>query len=180
MSNIVHAGPIHYAIMPSPIGELMIAASGAGIIHVAFENHDFDLVLERLESQFGVPVLRDDAVLRYATAQFDEYFAGTRQCFELPIQQESSDRFITMVQQNLATIPYGETRSYGQLAQELNKPGAARAVGSACARNPIPILQPCHRVVRADGTHGEFSGTPGAKRYLLALERGDKPDAKVA
>lgn len=180
MSDTVHAAANRYTIIPSPIGELLIAAQEARIVHVAFENHDFASVLERLEGQFGAPVLRDDETLRYATEQFDEYFAGTRESFELPIQRGNTERFITTVQQNLATIPYGETRSYGQLAQQLNKPGAARAVGSACARNPMPIIQPCHRVVRADGTYGEFSGTPGAKKYLLALERGEKSDATAA
>lgn len=180
MSDTVHDAAIRYTIIPSPIGELLIADHAARIVHVAFENHDFDRVLKRLESQFGAPVLRDDETLRYATEQFDEYFAGIRKSFELPIQRGNAERFITMVQQNLATIPYGETRSYGQFAQELDKPGAARAVGSACARNPMPIIQPCHRVVRADGTYGEFSGTPGAKKYLLALERGEKSDATAA
>ena len=177
MAEPVQTAVIRYATMPSAIGKLLIAAQDAGIIHVAFENHDFNRVVEGLEKQFGVPVLRDDEALRYATTQFNEYFAGTRTSFELPLQRETSDRFITTVQQNLETIPYGQTRSYGQLARQLDKPGAARAVGSACARNPMPIIQPCHRVVRADGTYGEFSGTPEAKRYLLALERGAKPHA---
>lgn len=168
---------IRYAIMPSPIGKLLIAAKDASIIHVAFENHNFERVIEELSCQYAVPVLRDDAALRYATTQIDEYFAGERKAFDLLLQRGTSDRFLTTVQQNLETIPYGETRSYRQLAQQLNKPGAARAVGSACARNPMPIIQPCHRVVRADGTYGEFSGTAEAKKYLLALERGDKTHA---
>lgn len=177
MSETVHTATIRYAIMPSPIGQLLIAGTEDGIVHVAFENHDFERVLERLEATTGQPAVHDDAALRYATDQFEEYFAGTRKFFDLPIQQDAPDRFITTVQQNLVTIPYGETRSYGQLAQQLDKPGAARAVGSACARNPLPIIQPCHRVVRADGTYGEFSGTPEAKKYLLAFERGEQPDA---
>lgn len=177
MSESVHTAAIRYAIMSSPIGKLLIAAKEAGIVHVAFENHDFDRVLDGLEDQFGVPVVRENDALQYATDQFDEYFAGTRKTFELLLQRGSADRFIATVQHNLETIPYGETRSYGQLAKQLNRPGAARAVGSACARNPMPIIQPCHRVVRADGTYGEFSGTPEAKWYLLALERGENPYA---
>lgn len=180
MSDIAESLSIRYAIMPSPIGELLVAALGSDIVHVAFENHDFDRVVSRLEQQFGVPVERDDLSLRYATEQFDEYFAGTRKYFELPTLQGAPGRFVTTVQQHLATIPYGETRSYGQLAQQLDKPGAARVVGSACARNPIPLVQPCHRVVRSDGSYGEFSGTAGAKQYLLAFERGDSPLAPTS
>lgn len=180
MSDIAQIAVIRYAVMPSPIGQLLIAATDSGIIHLAFENHDFDRVLKRLEEQSGLEVERDDQALRFATEQLEEYFAGTRKVFDLPIQQATPDRFITTVQQALASIPYGQTRSYGELAQQLDKPGAARAVGSACARNPIPLIQPCHRVVRSDGSYGEFSGTRGAKDYLLAFERGEKPDAPAS
>lgn len=172
MSDTAHSQPIRYTIMSSPIGRLLIADHVDGLVHVAFENHNFDRVLEQLQTQYGLPVVRDDVGLSYATEEFDQYFAATRTRFDLPVQQQAPDRFITLVQQKLSTIPYGETRSYGQLAQQLNSPGAARAVGSACARNPMPIIQPCHRVVRADGSYGEFSGTPEAKEFLLNLERG--------
>ena len=180
MSDTAQSVTIRYAIMPSPIGELFIAATAAGVVHLAFENHDFDKVRTKLEAKFGMPVQRDDAALEYATQQLAEYFAGTRKYFELPLQPTTPERFLTQVQQNLSTIPYGETRSYGQLATQLDRPGAARAVGSACARNPIPLIQPCHRVVRSDGSHGEFSGTAGAKQYLLAFERGERPSAPAS
>ena len=180
MTRSASSETVRYAILPSPIGELLVAAIDREIVHVAFQNHDFERVIEQLQTQFGGPVLRDDLALEFATRQFEEYFTGTRKDFDLPTRQAMPDRFLSEVQQHLVTIPYGETLSYGQLAMRLARPGAARAVGSACARNPMPLIQPCHRVVRADGSFGEFSGTPGAKRYLLAFERGEAPDAPTS
>lgn len=171
---------VHYTIQTSPIGQLLIAAINQEIVRVAFHNQDFDTVITGLQTQFGGPVHRDDSALQFATDQFEEYFAGTRYSFQLPTRQISPDRFNSQVQQRLTAIPYGQTRSYGEFAAELARPGAARAVGSACARNPMPLIQPCHRVVRADGTIGDFSGTPAAKKYLLAFERGENPDAPTS
>lgn len=176
MSETATTSTIRYGLVPSPIGPLLVAAIGDEIIQVAFENQNFDRILGQLQTKFSLPVRRDDEALLFAANQLDEYFAGSRQDFDLPIHQPSPERFITLVQQHLVTIPYGQTRTYGQLAAELEKPGAARAVGSACARNPLPLLQPCHRVVRSDGTPGEFSGTPRAKQYLLAFEAGEHPE----
>lgn len=171
---------IRYTLQPSPIGPLLIAALDHRIVTVAFENQNFERIIAQLEAQFGGPVERDDAALDFATQQLAEYFAGIRQSFDLATHQPTGDSFLHRVQQQLTSIPYGTTRSYGQLADQLGRPGAARAVGSACARNPIPLIQPCHRVVRADGSLGEFSGTPEAKRYLLAFERGDSPHAPAS
>lgn len=176
MPTTIPATTVRYALVSSPIGPLLVAAVDQEIVQVAFENQNFARVLEQLQATFGLPVQRDDDALAFAADQFGEYFAGTRKTFDLPTYQGAADRFITRVQHHLVTIPYGQTRTYGQLATELEKPGAARAVGSACARNPLPLLQPCHRVVRSDGTMGEFSGTPRAKQYLLALEAGEHPE----
>ena len=176
MSETISATTIRYALVPSPIGPLLVAAVGSEVVQVAFENQNFERVLEQLHARFELSVERDDDSLAFATEQLEEYFSGTRRCFDLPIHKSAADRFVTRVQQHLVTIPYGQTRTYGELAAELEKPGAARAVGSACARNPLPLLQPCHRVIRSDGTMGEFSGTPRAKQYLLALEAGEDPE----
>lgn len=180
MSETIPATTIRYAFVPSPIGPLLVAAIDQEIVQVAFENQNFDRVLAELQTKFELPIARDDDALTLAAEQLDEYFAGTRENFDLPTHKNSADRFITQVQHHLVTIPYGQTRTYGQLAAELDKPGAARAVGSACARNPLPLLQPCHRVVRSDGTMGEFSGTPRAKQYLLALEAGEHPESPTS
>ncbi len=176
MSETAQTTTIRYALVQSPIGPLLVAAIDEKIVHVAFENQNFDRVLEQLQVKFGLPIKHDEQALSFAATQFAEYFAGTRQDFDLLVHQPTPGRFLTVVQQSLATIPYGQTRTYGQLATLLEKPGAARAVGSACAKNPLPIIQPCHRVVRSDGTPGEFSGTPRAKKYLLAFERGENPE----
>lgn len=179
MSDNAQTTAIRYAIMPSPIGQLLIAATDSGVVQLAFENQEFDRVVKRLEDQFGA-VERDDEALHDVIRQLEEYFGGTRKSFDLSIQQATPDGFMTTVQQTLETIPYGQTLSYGQLAQQLDKPGAARAVGTACAKNPIPLIQPCHRVVRSDGSFGEYSGTPEAKQYLLAFERGENPHAPAS
>lgn len=175
MTDTAPSETINYATMPSPIGQLLIAAAGDEVVHLAFENHDFDEVLDQLEATFGSPVQHNEQALAFVTTQLGEYFAGTRKCFELATKKPARDGFISTVQQHLASIPYGQTRSYGEVASQLGRPGAARAVGSACAKNPLPLIQPCHRVVRTDGTHGGFSGTAGAKKYLLAFERGENP-----
>ena len=171
---------VHYTIEPSPIGQLLIAAIGRDIVRVAFHNQDFQKILAELQTQFSGNVMRDDRALAFATTQFQEYFRGVRTEVQLRTRRPEEDGFWLQAQRQLATIPYGQTRSYGEFAAQLDRPGAARAVGSACAKNPIPLIQPCHRVVRADGTIGEFSGTPAAKNYLLAFERGEAPHAPAS
>lgn len=168
---------VYYTIQPSPIGQLLVAAIGHEVVRLAFQNQNFETVLAELQTQFGAPVQQDDTALEFVTVQLDEYFRGLRKDFELDTRPAAEDGFRMDVQGQLATIPYGQTRSYGQFAAQLDRPGAARAVGSACANNPVPLIQPCHRVVRADGSVGEFIGTPAAKNYLLAFERGETPDA---
>src|SRR5690625_4640450 len=181
--TMIHNGDnaiVRYTSQRLSIGEILIAAIDQAIVAVAFENQDFSRVIAKLQTQFGGSVERDDDALKFATNQFEENFAGSRQAFELDTHQADGERFISLVQQQLATIPYGATLSYGELADRLGRPGAARAVGSACARNPIPLIQPCHRVVRADGRTGELSGTTEARTYLLSLERGDNPYAPTS
>lgn len=175
MPNSSPTETINYDTLPSPIGQLLIAAADNEVVHLAFENHDFDEVLDQLEATYGGPVQHSAQALSFATTQLTEYFAGNRKYFDLALRKPSGNGFIATVQQHLACIPYGETRSYGEIATQLGRPGAARAVGTACAKNPMPLLQPCHRVVRADGAHGGFSGTTEAKKYLLAFERGEHP-----
>src|SRR5699024_358496 len=180
MSDTHHTNPLQYTIISSPIGDLLIAAVGAQVIRVAFQAQGFPQVLDALGNQFGPAAQHDDETLIHAAQQFDEYFAGRRQVFKLPLYQYSTQSFGRVVQQHLTTIPYGQTRSYSQLAEQLGKPGAARAVGSACANNPLPLIQPCHRVVRADGSYGQYSGSPETKSYLLPLERGETPIATTS
>jgi len=181
MSDTQDVDLLQYTIFSSPIGVLLIATAGGKIIRVAFEVQGFQQVLDVLGNQFGPAVQRNNETLVDARQQFDEYFAGARRDFQLPLHpHHRTQRFRSIVQQHLTTIPYGQTRSYGQLAEQLDKPGAARAIGSACASNPLPLIQPCHRVVRADGSYGQYSGSPDAKSYLLAFERGEQPIATTS
>lgn len=113
----------------------------------------------------------DRAAFAEVRRQLDEYFAGTRQAFDLPIELVEGSDFQRSVWTALATIPSGATITYGQLAERVGRPGAARAIGGAVGRNPIPIVLPCHRVIGADGSLTGFGGGLDAKRALLALER---------
>jgi methylated-DNA-[protein]-cysteine S-methyltransferase len=109
---------------------------------------------------------RLDAVAR----QLEEYFGHRRTRFDVPVDLRLAQGFRRRVLDHLPFIPYGSTESYGQVAAAAGSPRAVRAAGSACAANPVPIVVPCHRVIRSDGTDGGYAGGPEAKRALLALE----------
>ncbi|MBW3663138.1 MAG: methylated-DNA--[protein]-cysteine S-methyltransferase [Actinobacteria bacterium] len=113
-----------------------------------------------------------DPFIEQVVAQLDAYFAGDRRTFALDWATPASSAFDAAVYEAMAGVPYGELASYGEIAEEAGRPGAARAVGGACNRNPIPIIVPCHRVVAADGTLGGYGSGLDIKRSLLALERG--------
>ena len=151
--------------IPSPVGRLTLVASDAGLAAVLWEN----------DSPKRVPltVSGEDAkhpVLREAERQLKEYFAGKRTSFDLPLDFHGTD-FQKRVWKALLKIPFGETRSYAQIARALGKPTAMRAVGAANGRNPISIIAPCHRVIGKDGTLTGFAGGLKAKAHLLALEQ---------
>ena len=105
-----------------------------------------------------------------AARELDEYFGGQRRVYDQPLDQSLSAGFRQLVQRHLPEIGYGQTRTYGQVAQLVGNPRAVRAVGTACATNPLPVVVPCHRVLRADGAVGGYIGGPDAKRALLRLE----------
>ena len=148
--------------MPSPVGLLTLVASDAGLAAILWENDNSGRV--RLRHAPG-----DNAVLRDAERQLGEYFAGTRTDFDLPLDFTGTD-FQKSVWQALLTIPFGETRSYAQIARQIGKPRAMRAVGAANGKNPISIVAPCHRVIGANGTLTGFAGGLEATARLLALE----------
>ena len=148
------------------MGMLTLAAGRAGLVAILWDDDPPGRV--RLDAT------RDDAdhpVLIETARQLAEYFAGTRRVFDLPLDLRGTD-FQQRVWAALLTIPYGETRSYGQIAAQIGRPGAARAVGAANGRNPISIVAPCHRVVGSGGTLTGFAGGLAAKATLLALEQG--------
>jgi methylated-DNA-[protein]-cysteine S-methyltransferase len=166
---------VAYRTVDSPVGALLVAATPEGVVRLAFEGEGHDAVLAALADRVSPRVLRAPRRLDPAARQLDEYFAGRLRHFDVPVDLRLATGFRREVLEHLPTITYGHTASYRMVAQAIDHPGAVRAVGSACATNPIPLFVPCHRVVRSDGTTGAYRGGPGAKVALLALERGRGP-----
>jgi len=154
-----------FACLPSPVGLLKLVAGDAGLVAILWENDDPARV--RLGAMTERP---DHAVLAETSRQLGDYFAGKRQRFTVRLDFRGSD-FQKQVWAALLAIPFGETRSYGEIAHQLGRPSASRAVGAANGRNPISIIAPCHRVVGANGALTGFAGGLAAKRFLLDHER---------
>ena len=154
----------------SPVGRLLLVATPAGLVRVAFEGEGHDVVLDTLTGTVARDVVEDAAALDPVAVQLDEYFAGRRRAFDLPLDRRLSRGFRGTVHAVLDGIPYGRTESYAGVARSAGNPGAVRAVGTACATNPLPVVVPCHRVVRSDGTWGRYLGGVEAKTALLRLE----------
>ena len=160
---------VAWTVADSPIGPLTLAATPAGIVKIAFG--DEDGVVEALAAEVSPRVLRLPARLDVARRQLDEYFAGRRTDFDLPLDRRLSHGYRLQVLEALtATVPYGSVATYKDLALATDNPGAVRAVGTAMATNPIPIVVPCHRVVRSGGSLGNYGGGPETKAFLLRLE----------
>ena len=159
--------------IPSPVGALKLVASENGLAAILWENDNPKRVrLGALAASPGHPVLRR------VERELGEYFAGERTAFDVPLDPVGTD-FQKQVWAALLTIPYGETRSYGDLARQLGNPKASRAVGAANGRNPISIITPCHRAIGSDGALTGFAGGLEAKRYLLSLEARRRPSGSL-
>ncbi|GAB4076468.1 methylated-DNA--[protein]-cysteine S-methyltransferase [Nostocoides australiense] len=165
---------IAYRTVDSPVGPLLVAATSTGLVRVAFEIEDFDRVLAALAALVSPRILHTPHRLDIVARALDDYFAGRRTGFDLPLDHALSSGFRERVQRHLVQIPYGQTTTYGQLAADLGSPRAVRAVGTACSTNPLPIIQPCHRVLRGDGALGGYLGGVHVKRSLIALETGNR------
>jgi methylated-DNA-[protein]-cysteine S-methyltransferase len=161
---------IAYRTLDTPVGVLLLAATEKGLVRVAYEREDHDKVLAGLAEKVSPRILRAPARLDEAAFELDQYFARSRTAFDLPLDFSLAHGFRRVVQQYLPAITYGQTRSYAQVAEQVGNPQAMRAVGSACATNALPIVVPCHRVIRADGATGGYVGGPEAKAFLLAME----------
>ena len=161
---------IAYRTLDTPVGTLLLAATDQGLVRVAYDREDHAKVLETLATKVSPRILHAPARLGSAAREIDEYFAGTRRSFDLPLDFRLTKGFRLGVLEHLAEIAYGRTESYAQVAAAAGSPNAVRAVGTACATNPLPVVVPCHRVVRSDGTFGGYVGGPGAKAALLTLE----------
>jgi methylated-DNA-[protein]-cysteine S-methyltransferase len=158
-----------FDVVDSPIGELLVAASGRGLASIWFDPKPEE-DLERLARIAGPRVLKAPRSVDEARRELDEYFAGTRQRFDLTLDLRALPPFTVSVLQQLARVPYGETTTYGALAQRVGRPRAARAVGTVMNRNRIPIVLPCHRVVGASGDLVGYAGGLERKVTLLELE----------
>ncbi|MGK6320572.1 methylated-DNA--[protein]-cysteine S-methyltransferase [Sphingomonas sp. DT-204] len=153
-----------FKTIDSPVGELMLVASDKGLAAILWEGDDPARV------PLGTMVeAADDPLLCEAARQIDRYFAGELKAFDLPLDFRGTD-FQKSVWAALLTIPFGETRSYGEIARQLGRPSASRAVGAANGRNPISIIAPCHRVIGSNGALTGFAGGLEAKAMLLRLE----------
>jgi len=167
-----HAGilDVAYRTIDTPVGTLLLAATEQGLVRVAYPREDHDMVLDQLANRVSPRVLRAPARLDMAAREIEEYFAGRRSLFDLPLDLQLSHGFRRTVLSHLPEIGYGKTASYAAIAAAVGNPKAVRAVGTACATNPLPVVVPCHRVVRSDGTVGRYVGGIDAKKALLTLE----------
>ncbi len=154
---------IHYLEHPSPLGTLLLAATERGVSGIYFEQHS-----HFAGSQGWVACPEHELLLRVGR-ELDEYFAGQRRTFDLPLDPEGTP-FQREVWHGLRQIPWGETRDYGQLAKDIARPKAVRAVGAANGRNPLSIVVPCHRVIGKSGDLVGYAGGLARKRFLLELE----------
>lgn len=161
---------VAYRTIDTPIGSLLLAATPVGLVRVVFENVGHDAALGALATAVSPRILHAPARLDVVSRQLDEYFAGRRTGFEVPLDLRLATGFRRAVLEHLPDIGYGRTESYTEVAAAAGSPRAVRAVGTACARNPVPVVVPCHRVVRSDGSFGGYAGGPDAKRTLLTLE----------
>jgi methylated-DNA-[protein]-cysteine S-methyltransferase len=161
---------VAYTVVDSPVGRLLLAATLRGVVRVAYASEDHDRVLDTLAQRLSPRILRAPKRLDAVARELEEYFAKRRQVFDVPLDLSLSHGFRQLVQKHLPEIGYGQTRSYGQVAELVGNPRAVRAVGTACATNPLPVVVPCHRVQRADGSLGGYIGGIDARTTLLHLE----------
>ena len=168
-TTITPTDQLVYDTVDTPYGRLLLIAGSAGLVRVAFESEGFDEVLASL----GAPAEPADGRLDDVRRQLEEYFAGTRRRFDLELDLGAVGGFRRRALEVLAAIPYGETRTYREVAEAAGNPAAVRAAGGACATNPWPVIVPCHRVLRTGGGLGGYLGGLEMKRGLLQLEGQD-------
>lgn len=159
-----------YRIIDTPLGDLLLARTAAGLVRVVFAREGFARVVEDLSDLFHPRPQPAHSSLDDAVRAIEAYFAGSAAAFPLELDLRLITGFQRDVLAHLPTIAYGATQSYAAVATALGRVGAAQAVGVACRANPLPIVLPCHRAVRSDGSIGGYVGGTEAKRVLLALE----------
>lgn len=160
---------VAFDVTDSPVGPLLVAVSERGLCRISYDPEP-ERELESLARSFGARVLRSPRPVDEVKRELDEYFAGTRQSFDLVVDIERLTAFNRSVLEELARVPYGSLTTYGTLAGAAGRPRAARAVGAIMNRNPIPIVLPCHRVVGSTGDLVGYAGGLERKEQLLRLE----------
>lgn len=164
---------VAYRTVDSPLGPLLLAATDRGLVRIAFSDPSgggFERVLQQLTARISPRVLHAPSRLDAVARELDEYFGGRRREFGIPVDLRLAGGFHRTVLDRLPSVPFGMVASYTAVAAMAGSGRAVRAVGTACATNPVPIVVPCHRVVRADGALGGYLGGVTAKRTLLDLE----------
>ena len=162
---------VAYATYESPVGTGAVAATSRGVVAVGLPSRPVEDLLAQLARRISPRVLELPARLDEARRELDEYFSGTRREFDLPLDWRLvTPGFASRVLRATAKLPFGATSTYARIAAEAGSPRAHRAAGSALGRNPIPLVVPCHRVLRSGGQIGEYGGGPELKEYLLRLE----------
>lgn len=162
---------VAYRTLDTPLGGLLLAGTERGLVKVAYAVQDHDLVLEQLAATISPRVLLAPARLDAAAREVEEYLAGRRTTFDLPLDFRLARGFRRQILTHLQDIRFGQTASYATLAAAAGSPKAFRAAGSACATNPLPIVIPCHRAILTNGSLGQYVGGPDAKQTLLTLEQ---------
>ena len=166
---------VTYAEIDSPVGSLLLAATPRGLVRVTFPVEPHEKVLEQLAATISPRVLESPAKLDEARRELDRYFDGRLRDFELPLDWRLTRGFYRKVLRATSRIPYGQTRSYSEVAKRAGSPRAVRATGTALGSNPLPIIVPCHRVLRSGGALGGYGGGIEVKQTLLELEGALRP-----
>jgi methylated-DNA-[protein]-cysteine S-methyltransferase len=161
---------VAYATADSPLGPLTVAATDKGLVTLAYPNRPLDAVLEDLSRRASPRILEAPARLDRARRELDEYFEGRRERFELPLDWSLTRGFGRKVLQATARIGFGQVSTYREVAERAGSPRAVRAAGNALGSNPMPVIVPCHRVLRTGGALGGYTGGLEKKEYLLTLE----------
>jgi methylated-DNA-[protein]-cysteine S-methyltransferase len=161
---------VAYDVMSSPIGSILLAATREGVVQIAYAENRVDQLLDGLAARVSPRIVALPQRLAPVRAQLEEYFAGERRTFDVPLDHSLLGPFARDVLNHTATLGFGQTSTYGAVATALGRPGAARAVGNALGSNPLVIVLPCHRVLRTGGGLGGYTTGVAKKQFLLRLE----------
>lgn len=161
---------VAYGLVDSPVGRLLVATTRKGLVRIGFHTEAEDLVLEELARRVSPRVVKAPAKVAGVARELDEYFHGRRRTFETPLDWSLVGPYARKVLRATAAIPFGKVSTYREVARKAGNPAASRAAGNALGSNPIPVVVPCHRVLRTDGTLGGYGGGLDRKELLLKLE----------